>query len=403
MMKRIYQSISTIGRLLFVVFIVIGAFVFAMFQGGVVSWTIFYAILPFTLYSLLLFFYPLSGFSAERIVTSTYYQVGDVLKIEVILTRKMPFPLLYMVVHDEWIDGESSASIEKKHKLLLVGWKRKLNWTYATDHLMRGEHIASEIQLEVTDFFGWIQKKKKLPVTNTLLVYPKVEKVHYVPLKTRYAGGLASSPFTMLKDTNIVTGIRDYEEGDRMSWIHWKSFARTQTLMTKEFDESGSQDLQLVFDNRTSSTFEAQITFAASILQEVQKEKLSIQFLPVHQTEAFLGIQSEERFRMILTYLAKVQPEKVEQIFPTASFKKALNQDGMVVVITGRIDQDLQALMDKLVMKHRSIVCFVIVENEQSMTSSIRDEINIAEAKGIIVQLIKERQFTDAFKEVASR
>ena len=68
--------------------------------------------------------------------------------------------------------------------------------------------------------------------------------------------GTIASPLNIVKDTTMATGVRNYQAGDRVTWIHWKSFARTQTLMTKEFEDRRSQELFLVMDGRNSEVFE---------------------------------------------------------------------------------------------------------------------------------------------------
>lgn len=395
MMRKIVQSILSIGRILFIFLLVIAAFVFAMFQGGVVSWTIFYALVPFGIYSLCLFLYPLTSFSAERHVRFSHYQVGDTLEVEVRLTRKIPFPLLYTVVRDEWSGKNNVNQKQREEKLLLLGWKRKFSWVYETKPLMRGELVASEIEIEVTDFFGWIRKIKHLPVKTTILVYPKVMEIQFTPFEAQQVDGLAASPFKLLKDMNMTTGVRDYEEGDRLSWIHWKSFARTEKLMTKEFDDSGSQDLHLVFDNRQSSTFELEVTFTASLLREIQREGISINFLPIHQTNAQIGGRSAEQFQMIHTYLAKVHPIATDEILPSTSFVKVMEADGGIVLVTGQLDDHILIIMEKYRVQRRPISCFVIVENVQSVSEEIEQNINRAKEKGVRVQLIGSRQFEE--------
>ena len=59
-MKNIKKMLDSSVRILFVLAVLASTFVFAMFQGGKLSWTIFYVILPFILYSILLFLYPMS-------------------------------------------------------------------------------------------------------------------------------------------------------------------------------------------------------------------------------------------------------------------------------------------------------------------------------------------------------
>lgn len=402
MMKKALHLLLVISRFLFVLLILGGSFVFAMFQGGMVSWTIFYAILPFALYSLLLFFYPLSNFTVQRQIESSSLQMGDSLKVKTILTRRIPFPLLYTVVYDEWANGDMQKLGQKKQELFILGWRRKLTWTYEIEQLMRGEHVAANVQIEVSDFFGWIQKRKAFSVISRVLVYPKIEAIHYEPLGVQYAGGVAMTPFKLLKDTTLVTGVRDYEEGDRMSLIHWKSFARTQTLQTKEFENRGSEDFQLILDNRRSATFEAQVSFAASILRELQQERVHVHFSPLYQVDAFQAIQAGEQFESVFTYLAKIQPVKKQETNTLSAFGKTYPHSNTIVVVTHRVDDDILQLMSELAIKC-SIICFAVIEDEQLITNAIKDELKVANSKGITVKLIKNDQFTDAFKEVVSK
>lgn len=403
MIGKMRRSFSNIGRLLFVLLILIGTFVFAMFQGGLVSWTIFYAVLPFIIYSILLFFYPLSNFSAKRTLQSSYLQKGDSLSVTVHLKRKSFFPLLYTAFSDRWINEMQQEKIGEMHKMLVFGWKKQANWHYELKSMPRGEFIARGIRIEVTDFFGWIRKSKVIPVQDETLVYPRIVDIEFVPIKAAYGGRQVKSPFNLVKDTTVVTGVRDYQSGDRVSWIHWKSFARTQTLMTKEFEDQGSEDVTLVFDGRTSFTFEDKITFAASILKESVRERLSIRFLPIDRHEPFPAVQSEAEFNMMLTYLAKMQPVKEERVILSAALRRELEQSGTVVIITANPDPHFLEAIRAPSSGRRSIICFVVIENQKAMHGTLVEHIKYAESKGITVQPVMKQQFTEAFKEVMKK
>ncbi|AOV06751.1 DUF58 domain-containing protein [Sporosarcina ureilytica] len=398
---KLRKSVASLGRLLFVLLILVSAFVFAMFQGGLVSWTIFYAILPFIIYSILLFLYPLSNFKAKRQLEVTHLQNGEKLRVKIRIKRSFPFPLLYTVLGDEWIDEGKKKTIEQLNKVLVFGWKRELEWEYKIDEMPRGEHVARHIQVEVTDFFGWVRKNRLIATKNTVLVYPRMMDVAYMPIESKYNGGLATSPFNIVKDTTMVTGVRDYQFGDRVSWIHWKSFARTQTLMTKEFDDRSSQDVLLVFDNRASNTFEEQVEFTASIMQEAIKDRSTIRFLPVGLSEPFSAMHSEEQFRLVLTYLAKIQPVKIESIVPSTEFKKEIDMGGNIVIITARPTWDFLEAMISNVTGKSTIICFVVMKNKASLKGNLVEEIKYARSKGIIVHPIVKQQFSKAFREVA--
>ena len=55
------QKVKIFTKGIYPFILLIATFVFAMFQGGFVSWFLFYTFLPFALYSFVLFFYPLTS------------------------------------------------------------------------------------------------------------------------------------------------------------------------------------------------------------------------------------------------------------------------------------------------------------------------------------------------------
>lgn len=403
MIGKIHRSFITIGRLVFVLLILIGTFAFAMFQGGIVSWTIFYAVLPFNLYSILLFFYPLTSFSAKRILNSSHLQSGDSLKATITLSRGFPFPLLYTVVSDRWMEGEQRETIEELHTMRVLGWKRHVEWNYEVNQMARGEYVAPKIRIEVIDFFGWIRKSSLISVQDQVLVYPRLVDVDYIAVESGEGERLATSPFNLVKDTTVVTGVRDYQSGDRMSWIHWKSFARTQTLMTKEFEDRSSRNLSLVFDGRSSATFEETITFVASLLKAMTTERLVVNFMPVHRTEPFSDMQSEAQFKLVLMYLAKVQPIQDNRVVFSGGLKRKLEQDGTIIIVTGKLDRHLIDEMQSSSRGRRSVICFAVLENETAVQGVLKEDMKYAKLQGIIVHPVVERQFTHALKEVMRR
>jgi len=128
-MKKFKELLLIWGRLVFVLFVVLSAFVYAMFQGGYVSWAIFYAIIPFTLYSIALFLYPLRTIEAERIIRTPSVENGGRLIVSLTVKRKFPFPLLYTVISEKWRD-EKLLETEKgtSNKFFIFGFQKEKEW-----------------------------------------------------------------------------------------------------------------------------------------------------------------------------------------------------------------------------------------------------------------------------------
>ena len=165
---------------------------------------------------------------------------------------------------------------DKLKRLFVFGFRKEIEWEYEIEKMPRGEHILQGVKVEISDFFGWFRKTKFIEAKNTILVFPKMTDIHYVPFDTQYDQGTMASPLNIVKDTTMATGVRNYQSGDRVTWIHWKSFARTQTLMTKEFEDRRSQELFIIMDGRETKVFEELVELTASILKEASSHQAGL-------------------------------------------------------------------------------------------------------------------------------
>lgn len=401
-MGRARKLVTSIGRFIFVLLVLLSAIAFVMFQGGSVSWTIFYAILPFALYSIALFLYPLSMLTAERIIRTPSVQNGGKLKVGLSVKRNFQFPLLYTVVTEKWREEEFLLSTGgKPKKLFIFGFRKEKEWDYEIDRMPRGEHVLEGVEVEVSDFFGWIRKTYFIPIKNSILVYPKTTDIEYMSIESQYDRGTTISPYSIVKDTTMATGVRDYQSGDRVSWIHWKSFARTQVLMTKEFEDRRSQELTLVFDSRPSEMFEEQVELAASILKEASNHQAGIGFLSTGPEQvAFPFIQSEEQYRRALIHLAKIKPIEDVSNGIQRNYSAELQQGESTILITGSPDWPFLESVVGNMSSAKSIVCFVVVKKEAPLQGLLAENIRHVKSKGIVVHTLTQSQFSSAFKGV---
>ena len=211
--------------------------------------------------------------------------------------------------------------------------------------------------------------------------------------------GTIASPLNIVKDTTMATGVRNYQSGDRVTWIHWKSFARTQTLMTKEFEDRRSQELFLIMDGRDSEVFEELVELTASILKEALEHQAGLALMTTGaETSIFPFIQTEEHLHNALVHLAKIKP------FGRADGSSAVMESppqrgGGTVVITANPDWAfLQSILHSL-KNDGTIACYVVADEEKKSLEKVENDIRFAKSKGIQVRLIKRHQFSQAFQK----
>ena len=401
-MKRIKPSWALGKRLLFVIFLLISAFSFAMFQGGFVSWFIFYSLLPFALYSIAFFFSPISRIEVERYIETAQIRKGGKFIVTVKLKRTTRFPMLYLVVNEITQSTQLIRHAETQLKTVkMIGFQRTIEWTYEIDHMPRGEHKLDGIEISVSDFFGWVKKSHIFPLRHTVIVYPNVTEMIYMPIETRYDQGAAASPFAIVKDTTMATGVRDYQPGDRVSWIHWKSFARTQTLRTKEFEDRQSQDLFILVDRKASENFEEQIELTASVLQAVVRNHASAAFLSLGDNRFYLpAVQSEDQLRRTMFHLAKVEADLKQPIEKILPKDPAMSRATSVLLITGDLTAGLIESIPKAAKKLRQCTCFVVVKKGEKLTKQAMTLHQLARSRGMIIHMLSQDHFANAFTEV---
>lgn len=396
-------TFSLTGRLLFIIGLFIASYVFAMFQGGKVSWTIFYVMTPFLLYSVALFLYPLTTLKAIRTIRTKTIGKGERLSVTVSIHRQFPFPLLYTVITDKWSEPvmEKKAANANKH-FGILGLKRTVEFSYEIEHVPRGEHIAEGVEIEISDFFGWIRKSVVREVKDTILVYPNTTPMHYASLDSQFDRGANIAPYSLIKDTTMATGVRDYQAGDRVTWIHWKSFARTQTLMTKEFEDRQSDDLIVLLDGRESEVFEGEVELAASILEEAASHHATVSFISAgEKTKFFPFIHSADQLHTAFVHLAKITPSPFSSVSVLEnSIPGTLS--GSLVIVTGHPDWSFIQSASTLAPSAKRIICFVVVEQESMVTSELHEQLRFAKSKGIKTHVVNRLQFYDALREVSN-
>ncbi|BCB02184.1 DUF58 domain-containing protein [Bacillus sp. KH172YL63] len=402
-MKKTLQYLKPLGKFLLLLFLIGITFSFAMFQGGFVSWFLFYSFMPFALYSLFVFLYPLSAFYVERSFEANEFKAGDELKVTVTLSRKIPFPLFYMVMEDVVTDSMFHHSGFQKAKAMIhPGFRKRITLTYIVDELPRGEHIFSAVRFRTGDFFGVFEKEATVECKDKLLVYPSTVDVPYRPLESRYDQGMTTSNVKIQKDTTMATGIREYQPGDRFSWIHWKTFARTNELMTKEFEERQSHDVLIVLDREVSPAFEAMVTFTASMIRSIVKKGAQVGLVSIGEDHVSFPIRGgEEHLSQLSYHLAKVKHDS------RFGLGKVLQGEGLnysqsaaVLVVTSSVSKKMIMSVNQYAKRNSSVVVFLVKRVGEMVTEEEKSVKAYASSRGIRLKVCHEGDFSSAFLEV---
>ncbi len=377
-----------------------------MFQGGFVSWFLFYSFLPFAVYCISLSFYSLNELEISRLIPNTDYNAGESLKVTVKVKRNSWFPIFYFLIEDQLAEPLKYSQQKKKAKaLLLQGFKKEFSYEYIIDELPRGEHLFHGFIVRTSDLLGLVEKEKSHKNESKIIVYPAYTKLLYRPFENHFDQGMTASRERVQRDTTLAIGVRDYQPGDRFSWINWKASAKRNEIMTKEFEQRQSHDVFVVMDCVPDNHFEAIVSFTTSLARAVLKKGAQTGLLTISSERASFPIRGgENQLHQIFYHLAKIQAGS------PISMDKVLETEGMFVqqsvsflLVTAQLTKELIQKAGFLGQRKGKITIFLIKGEKEAPTENDRSLIAMANARNVRVVMVHEGEFASAFSEVNLR
>ncbi|MHC0039296.1 DUF58 domain-containing protein [Pseudoneobacillus sp. C159] len=402
-MKKIIALIQFPWKLLVLLLLAVITYSYAMFQGGFVSWFLFFSFSPFVILSLGVSFYPLKDIEVERILTKTDYHAGEPLKVKIMLKRKWRFPLFYLIVEDALTDKLKYSPQVKKSKVILTpGFKREFAFEYIVENLPRGEHFFNEVHLKTGDLLGLIEKEITRPVVNQIIVYPAFTEMIYRPFENHYDQGMTASRERVQRDTTIAIGVREYEPGDRFSWINWKATAKRNAIMTKEFEQRQSHDVLVVMDGVRHSHFELVVSFTASIVRAILRKGAQVGLLTYGKERTSFAIRGgEAQQHQIFYHLAKLEDSSTITLDRALEFEGFLTQqNASLLLVTAELNKPLLEKVGFLAQRKGTIVIFLMKKAKESLSANELSLRSTASSRGIRIVMVHEGQFANAFAEV---
>ncbi|NIX54983.1 MAG: DUF58 domain-containing protein [candidate division Zixibacteria bacterium] len=178
--------------------------------------------------------------------------------------------------------------------------------------LKRGPVKMDTVLLKSSFPFGFFVKIRKLPIQLETLIFPTIKKVA-LPSPTDYS---EEGEGVIGPAGDDLYALREYQPGDPMATVHWKSSAKTGTLRVKEFSKGGLHNYTLflnITDPQTNlivgpETLESRVTETASLAYHLIRrgDEVSLK-TPEMQTASG---NSETHLENLLKYLARVGYEQ---------------------------------------------------------------------------------------------
>ncbi|RMF84164.1 MAG: DUF58 domain-containing protein, partial [Nitrospinota bacterium] len=138
----------------------------------------------------------------------------------------------------------------------------------------RGQQEFQQVEIRTRFPFGFFEKSRLLTIPGSLVVLPALGELDLVPL---LRGGEAQQQWQKVVaqrgGEEEFHSLREYRSGDNPRRIHWRSSARQQRLMVREFEQEERPAVSILLDTRLSgqptpqeqAALETAISFAATL------------------------------------------------------------------------------------------------------------------------------------------
>lgn len=189
--------------------------------------------------------YSVQSFKLERTILTLRAQVGKIAEERITAVSTGRIPKLWL----ELVDGGNMPG----HPVgrVLSAMSPHVRYTFQVRSLcrLRGRFRLGPITASSGDPFGLFVFHRTLADTErVLVVYPlTLDLPQFAPSIGNLRGGDTRFQRTHHVTTN-VSGTREYAPGDSYNRIHWKSVARYERLIVKEFELDPTADVWILLD-----------------------------------------------------------------------------------------------------------------------------------------------------------
>src|SRR5216110_868397 len=151
------------------------------------------------------------------------------------------------------------------------GGHRELSYQIQSDS--RGKFTVGPLRVRVADSFGLVEINRSFSTTSTLVVTPRIFELPRATAQSSWLGEGDGGMRTISAIGEDDAAPRQYQDGDGLHRVHWRSTARYGELMVRREEHQWRNSASVFLDTRRAahvgtgpaSTFEFAVSAAASI------------------------------------------------------------------------------------------------------------------------------------------
>ncbi|MEZ4867651.1 MAG: DUF58 domain-containing protein [Caldilineaceae bacterium] len=330
----------------------------------------------------------LYGLRYERTLSEVRAFQGETINLTLEVRNQKPLPLTWLRVYDTFPPDlpvahkemivNPATNLAEFQSFWMPGAFQRISRTFQIECTNRGYHHFGPANLSTGDGFGFFDCHARLPEVQRLIVYPRLYSVAELHLPSKSPFGEKRAHQSLFEDPLRTVGIREWQSSDSQRRVHWKATARQQQLLSRVYEPSEEQQIQIFLNVTTMRRHwhgyipelqERTISVAGSLAALANAERLPVGIIANgalpggDQPIRLLPGRNPNQLIRILELLAAVTP------FATTPIETLLLEEAprmpwgaTLVVVTAIAHEDLLAALMDLAAAGRRLVLFTLAE-----------------------------------------
>jgi uncharacterized protein (DUF58 family) len=268
---------------------------------------------------------------------------------------------------------------------------------YRLRGLPRGRYAFEGSVAVIEDPFGLERVEQPLEAPGALLVYPRLVELDRLFSEGGTHGHDGRRLLLRRPSGFDLHSVREYEHGDSLRKVHWRSTARRAQLMVKELEDAPRDEVAVVLDADPEAvvgeSFDVQVRAAGSLLlSHVRRGRRAVLVINGARPEQ-QGVRSAEGdWRQALDLLAAVEPEPGPPLAALlADEASAVARSLELAVVTASLPPRLVERLVEVALASGSVsLVLVDAASFAGAVSRPRPELLRLQAAGVAVAVVRQ-------------
>ncbi len=342
----------------------------------------------------------LSGVHLERHHDGRIF-LGETLSVRVEVHNRGWLPVLWLRLHDTVPTYLTAGDVFRQVISLLP--RERLLLSYTLTGRRRGHYSIGPLVTVGGDLLGSVSHEHRYEDSDHVIVYPKIVALNDLGFPSHLPFGTLPSHERLFEDPTRIQGVRDYQPGDSLRRMDWKTSARLGSLQVRRYEPAIALETAIFLNLNGADYPQAQryestelgIVVAASVATYLIEQRQAVGLVtngrdPLAEaanTSPSLPLRKgREHLMQLLDLLACIEVTSEDGAVPFLDLltRKSLSLPcgSTVVIVTAR---EVEGLMDALLRLRRRglLVTLVLTCPDRNL------ELSVQRAAQIGIQAVK--------------